>query len=134
MEQVETTRAKHFLCVDWGANRCGLAVADSETKIATGIGDVETGQLIKRTKALNEEFNFFCVIVGRASHGSFQGNRKIEALKKELEEIGLKVETEEEFFSTKQAQKNLMQTGEKRISKNDNVESARIILQSWLDK
>jgi RNase H-fold protein (predicted Holliday junction resolvase) len=38
------------------------------------------------------------------------------------------------MFTTKMAQENIKKRGEKNISKMDDQEAARIILQSWLDK
>jgi len=134
MSEKESTKPECFLCVDWGASRCGLAVADSETRIATGVEEVETNKLIERIKQLNEERIFSKVIVGKASHGGFGDEEKTRSLEEALEKLDLQVEFEEEFFSTKQAQQNLAETGKRGISKNDNVESARIILQSWLDR
>ena len=130
----ETTKPECFLCVDWGASRCGLAVADSETRIATGVEEVEKENLIERIEQLNEERIFSKVIIGEASHEGFKKGQKTKYLEEDLKKLGLEVEFEEEFFSTKQAQQNLAQIGKKRISKNDNIESARIILQSWLDR
>jgi len=38
------------------------------------------------------------------------------------------------MFSTKMAQANLLEKGMKNVGKFDDQESAKIILQSWLDK
>lgn len=133
MSGEEAKKPEYFLCIDWGASRCGLAVADTETRIATGVEEVETGDLIEKIRQLNKERIFSKVIIGKASHDGFKTGGKTNSLEEGLKKLGLQVEFEEEFFSTKQAQQNLVATGKKGISKKDNVESARIILQSWLD-
>jgi len=46
----------------------------------------------------------------------------------------MEVEYQNEMFTTKIAQANLMEKGIKSIKKYDDMEAARIILQSWLDK
>jgi RNase H-fold protein (predicted Holliday junction resolvase) len=46
----------------------------------------------------------------------------------------MKIEYQEEMFTTKQAQRNLIEKGVKGIKKFDDQEAARIILQGWLDK
>lgn len=125
---------KYFLGIDWGAKRTGLAIADNETKIATGLTEIKSEKLLQKIKQLNEQYNFSQVIVGRASHPAFKGKKDIDILAKDLARLGLAVELEEEFFSTKLAQQNLVQAQKKGISKMDNVEAARIILQSWMDK
>jgi RNase H-fold protein (predicted Holliday junction resolvase) len=38
------------------------------------------------------------------------------------------------MFTTKMAQFNLRERGMKHVSKHDDVEAARIILQAWLEK
>jgi RNase H-fold protein (predicted Holliday junction resolvase) len=38
-----------------------------------------------------------------------------------------------EMFTTKIAQARLIERGEKKVSKRDDAEAARIILQEWLD-
>lgn len=125
---------RYYLGIDWGAKKTGLAIADNETKIATGFVEVESEKLLRRIKRLNEEYNFSQVIIGRASHQAFREEKNIEVLARDLVKLGFTVELEEEFFSTKLAQQNLAQTQKKGISKIDNIEAARIILQSWMDK
>ncbi|MEA2006567.1 MAG: RuvX/YqgF family protein [Patescibacteria group bacterium] len=134
MTTEEEIKPECFLCVDWGASRCGLAVADSETRIATGVEEVKTSGLFERIKQLNEERIFSKVIIGKTSHDGFSDGKKTKSIEEDLKKLDLQVEFEEEFFSTKQAWQNLADTGKRGISKSDNIESARIILQSWLDR
>jgi RNase H-fold protein (predicted Holliday junction resolvase) len=54
-------------------------------------------------------------------------------LSQNLKNLGVDVEYEEEMFTTKMAENNLKERGEKNIQKYDDQEAARIILQSWLD-
>ncbi len=51
----------------------------------------------------------------------------------EIKKIGREVFLAEEMLSTKMAQQNLLEGGRKMVSKKDNGESAKIILQGWLD-
>jgi len=44
------------------------------------------------------------------------------------------VEYQNEMFTTKMAQANLIERGEKGVSQHDDEEAARIILQEWLDR
>lgn len=41
---------------------------------------------------------------------------------------------QDEMFTTKMAQQNLIERGVKHVSKHYDEEAARIILQEWLDK
>jgi RNase H-fold protein (predicted Holliday junction resolvase) len=41
---------------------------------------------------------------------------------------------QDEMFTTKMAQANLIERGEKHVGRHDDAEAARIILQSYMDK
>jgi RNase H-fold protein (predicted Holliday junction resolvase) len=119
---------KHFLGVDWGESKCGLALADSENKLALGLKEVQQKELINEIKNIGKEFFIKRIILGEVSNKLF--DQDILA----LENLKIEISLENEKFSTLLAQKNLAETNKKKISKNDNVESARIILQTWLDR
>ena len=46
----------------------------------------------------------------------------------------IRIEYQNEMFTTKMAQANLIERGVKHVSLHDDEEAARIILQEWLDK
>lgn len=120
----------YYLGVDWGTQNVGLAIADGEIKIASRIGEVSRSKIKEKINQLKDKHNFAQVILGIN-----EANRKrIEKLKKEVESIGLKVELENEDFSTRLAHSNLKDAEKKQISKKDDSEAARIVLQSWLDR
>jgi RNase H-fold protein (predicted Holliday junction resolvase) len=125
---VEKQDNKYFLGIDWGESRCGLALADEENKIASGLEDVKRNDLRDKVFSLKKRFQIEGVIIGKVDSKRFDQDIKI------LEALDLKVSLENEKFSTLLAQKNLAEANKKRISKNDNIESARIILQAWLDR
>lgn len=118
----------YFLGIDWGESRCGLALADEENKIASGLEDVKRNDLRDKVFGLKKRFQIESVVIGKVDSKRFDQDIKI------LEALGLKVSLGNEKFSTLLAQKNLAEANKKRISKNDNIESARIILQAWLDR
>ena len=119
---------KYFLGIDWGESRCGLSLADKENKIASGLEDINRSDLKNKIFDFNKKLPIKGVIIGEVNNKNF--DQDVEKLK----ELGLEVFFENEKFSTLLAQRNLMQAGKKKISKNDNIESARIILQTWLDR
>ena len=129
-----TSSIQYYLGVDWGEARTGLAIADSETRIATGLEEVPSNELEGKIVAFSQKQEIAKIIVGVATHGGFHGKKTFNMFVEKLKSLNFDVELQEEFFSTKMAQQNLAQTGQKGISKMDNVESARIILQSWMDK
>lgn len=138
----------YYLGIDWGLNRTGLAIADDELQIATALGEVETVGLIERIKELQLEYNFREFIFGGLKFGDIfnsadeniknqlKSDQQVgkEKCLKDLKKLGIEITIAEEMFSTKMAQQNLLEGEKKKVSKQDNGEAAKIILQGWLDK
>lgn len=138
-----------YLGIDYGRAKIGLAIADSETWMAFSYGMLENDKkLLQKLAEIIEKENVSKVIIGVASYiypvksrragaPSAQFNRVNPGeklgnfLKKKLK---VEVEYQEEMFTTREAQRNLIEKGVKGIKKYDDQEAARIILQAWLDK
>jgi len=114
------------LGVDFGKAKIGLAIADSETKIAFGYGILKNSREVFREigEIIGKE-RIDKVIVGG------EGENFGELLEKRLK---VPVEIQSEIFSTQLAERLIKEKGMKKIKKYDDQEAARIILQSWLDK
>ena len=129
----------YYLGIDWGLNKTGLAIADDELRIATVLGEVETVSLTGEIEELQKEYDFSKIIFGGLEFNEQFGgdNSNVHNQKKacldEIKKIGIEVEIAEEMLSTKMAQQNLLEGGKKMVSKQDNGEAAKIILQGWLD-
>ncbi len=131
----------YYIGIDWGLNRTGLAIADDELRIATVLGEVETFDLINRLKELLTEYDDnVAIIFGYLNQsGQFAGKehdaieRQKNKLLTEIKDLGVEVFLTEEMLSTKMAQRNLLESGRKMVAKKDNGESAKVILQGWLD-
>lgn len=126
-----------YLGIDFGKTKIGLAMADSETKIAFGYGTIENNKkLLENLAEIIAKENIEKIIIGLPSHTLKNKEKSAEkALGKLLRNnIGVTIEYAEEMFTTKMAQANLKETGLKNIGKIDDKEAARIILQSWMDK
>lgn len=127
---------KKYLCLDYGTSKIGLAVADSETKIAFAYGTIETGNFLASLGEIIKKENIDSIVVGELKNAG-EGNKSFEAQeigKKIEKELNIEVSYQEEMFSTKMAENNLRERGTKQIKEFDNQEAARIILQSWLDR
>ena len=130
----------YYIGIDWGLNRTGLAIADDELKIATVLGEVETNNLIEKIKELQLEYDFSKVVFGNLSQSGQFASKEDDIIKEQknklltkIKDLGVEVILAEEMLSTKMAQQNLLERGQKMVSKKDNGESAKIILQGWLD-
>lgn len=132
-----TNKIKHFLGIDFGAAKVGLSLADGETKLAFSYKTIKNDKniLIELGEIISKE-NVATVIIGIPSYIiKTQEEYDQKSLGKLLESnTGVKVYYAEEMFTSKMAQINLREKGEKMVGKNDDKEAARIILQSWLDK
>ena len=126
---------KYILGIDWGKKRCGIAFADTETLIASGFGECKQEDLITRVNEIAEKMEIQEIVIGFSYiTQNDQQNESIQKAANQLSKEGYSVIKEEETFSTKMAQRHLIEAEKKQVSQNDNVESARIILQGWLDK
>ncbi len=127
---------EHFLGIDYGKKNVGIALADAEMRIAFGYGAfLNDKNLIQKIAELIAEKNVKNVIIGIPTYINksavvYESEKFGETLEKNL---GVKVSYQNEMFTTKIAQANLIEKGVKGIKKHDDQEAARIILQEWLD-
>lgn len=122
----------YYLGIDWGKNKVGIAVADKETLIATGYKKVLEENLLEEILFFNSKNKVEKVIIG--INENVKNQPKFREILKDFIKNRIRIEFEDENFSTKMAQKNIMEFKEKNLAEIDDEESARIILQSWLDK
>ena len=127
----------YYLGIDWGKSLCGIAIADNENKVASCYGEFSTDMCLQKLSEMKEEFEVEKVVVGitNSQGNKFSSNSKlIDEFVEKIKKNGFEVELEEEFFTTQMAQRNISEFRKKGISKKDNAESARLILQGWLDR
>lgn len=125
-----------ILGLDFGEAKIGVAIADEETRMAFAFDTfANDGEFLKNLEEIIRCENVKMMVVGVPT---FKVNDEIHAAKKFGERIAkatrVKVEYEEEMFTTKMAQDNIKKRGGRNIAASDDQEAARIILQSWLDK
>jgi len=131
-----STKIKYFLGVDYGESKIGLAIADSETRIAFAYGTLKNDkELLQNILASIKKENIKTVVIGVPKR---TGDKKIiyagEKLGKTLMEKEISVIYQDEIYSTKIARENLKEKGSRDINRFDDAESARIILDSFLGK
>ncbi len=127
----------NYLGIDWGAANIGVALAHAETGVALPYATLANdGDLIRRLGDIIASEDIGTIVIGipeyahRAKEES--GGEKL-GLALSVG-FGVAVEYQNEMFTTKMAQANLIERGEKGVSKHDDAEAARIILQEWLDR
>ncbi len=118
---------KRSLGIDYGRARIGLAIADSEMRIASAYGVLDNDKyLLQKLAAIIEKEEITQAIIGKTDSAKKLADFITEKLK-------IEVEYQNEMFTTKLAHQNLKEKGMKGIKRFDDQEAARIILQSWLD-
>ena len=144
------TEEKYYLGVDFGMSKLGLALAENITKIAFAYSRLQNDKsLLEKIAQIIKEKNISKVIIGIPWKSGFKVNykdknslakynaveNKVRKLGKAIQNIFPKIEIiyQNEMFTTKMAQANLKAKKAKNVSKEDDQEAARIILQSWLD-
>ncbi len=140
IDSQNSAKINHCLGIDFGTAKIGLALADTETKIAFAYAAIKNDKdFLQKLAEIIEKENVKKIILGKSGKlggsGLVQKSFNIEKIGERIEkELGIPVAYQEEMFTTKMAQDNLKKKGAKNIQKYDDREAARIILQSWLDK
>lgn len=132
-----STETSHFLGVDFGKAKIGLALADSETRMAFAYDTLKNDkEFLSKLGAIIEQENVKTIVMGVTRFGgdSKNADEKIEFGEMIERKLGIAVMFEDEMFTTKMAQENIKMRGGRDIAKTDDKEAARIILQSWLDR
>ena len=136
----------HYLGIDYGKSKVGLAIGDSETRMAFQYGTLENDKnLLQKLAEIIEKENIEKVIIGASSGPTARPKRECLPAGRQADgprslgnrvskSMKVEVEYQDEMFTTKQAYRNLIEKGVKGIKKYDDQEAARIILQAWLDK
>jgi putative Holliday junction resolvase len=124
-----------FLGIDYGVKRIGLAVADTETKIArplATVGEVQLEEIIKR------EGPFEAVVVGLPRGLDGQDTAQTLAVRRFTDDTlwrDLRIDPvfQDEAGTSAVAEDRLIESGKKYTKADIDAEAASIILQDYLD-
>ena len=124
--------------IDFGTAKIGLALADTETRIAFVYATLKNdGNFLADLAKIIEQERIETIVIGVPNY--LHHEKKETAGEKLGEMIGkafprVRIEYQNEMFTTKSAQDNLIAKGLKNVGKHDDAEAAKIILQEWLEK
>ena len=136
IDHQNSSEISQIMGVDFGRSKVGLALADLETKMAFAYEMIENNkELLRKLAEIVAKENIKKAVIGIPS---YKNGETIEGEARKLGEflqnnMNVEVFYQNEMFTSKMAQTNLREGGFKNISKADDQESARIILQEWLD-
>lgn len=134
---MDKDKSKNFLGIDWGSVKVGIALAHEETRVALAYATLENNkELLLRLGEIITAEHIGTVVIGIPSYINREEVEYAgEKLGRLLEQrFSVLVEYQNEMFTTKMAQANLIERGEKGVSRHDDEEAARIILQEWLER
>jgi len=129
---IMSNKLEKYLGIDWGEKRIGLALGDSETKIATPYKIVSNIDEIKKV-IKDEEIDV--VVVGKPlkmqNEKLKMQNEFLDFLALLKKKLNVPVETVDERLSSKAA--DVLPGSKKEKAARDEV-AAMLVLQSYLDK
>lgn len=137
------TKDMHYLGIDYGTKRIGLAFSDEGGSVAFPHSVISADRdAISKICALVKEREVAGVVIGESRNYAGEHNavmEDIEQFKKDLEELcGVPVEYEQELLSSAMAARQFAPEEKSRKANpthaNLDAAAAAIILQSYLDK
>jgi len=127
------------LGLDLGRKRIGVALGDTDNKIAIGLPTLKNDSIIwKNLKEIIDKENIKKLIIGLpktigGKHGE-QADYTCQWGKKAITILGLTIEYIDERLSSKMARDSLATVGNSLTKENIDQASAVLILYSYLDK
>jgi putative Holliday junction resolvase len=131
------------LGIDHGSKRIGLAVSDPDGTVALPVGTLESRGLERDLAAIRqviEARQVERIVVGLPIHMDGRAGRQAEAARAFAErlaqELGLPVDTLDERWTTKEAERTLRATGRKGKKKRAVIDSvaATLLLRTYLER
>ncbi len=127
-----------ILGIDYGSKRVGLALGDTDSKVASPWGVVPNEgalALVARLKDIVDRDQVTTVVVGipRPLHDTSAENEQVRAVRtfiESLKGLGVEVVEADETLTSRLAAKQALEAGERE--KRDDL-AAAAILQTWLD-
>lgn len=124
---------KFILGIDWGANKIGLAIADSHNNLATPLKTVKN---LEEVLAVIKAEHIEVLVVGKPVTLSGKVDKFTNGFSSFVAKLaratGQDINYVDERLTSKAAQKMQLPAGKKEKVREDAV-AAMLILQSWLD-
>jgi putative Holliday junction resolvase len=128
-----------LLGIDYGERKIGVALGDTETRVASPWVIIENqghGEVIKQIKLICEREGVERVVLGipKMLRDTSDENEQIRSIRRfadDLRKENIPVDEENEVFTSAQAQQYMRETGYKG---EDDDTAAAIMLQTYLDR
>jgi len=126
------------LGIDYGTKRIGVAIGDSEAKVAVPLATLEMKNVkLKMQNVVSEivrimkEEDIELVVMGQGGKGSMEA--KVREFAQRLRKF-VPVEIVDEHFTTVQVERAMKGYGKARKGIDKDAAAAALILQGWLDR
>jgi putative holliday junction resolvase len=131
-----------IMAIDFGTVRMGIAVTDPLKIIANGLDTIAAKNIIPFLEEYLKKEEVDCIVVGNpGSNGRGGGITKLAddfCEKIKLKFPSLKIDRIDEFYTSKLAERTIIQSGINKTARKDkslvDKISATIILQNYLDR
>lgn len=121
-----------LLGIDYGTKRVGIAIGDTESRVAVPFMVVDSSQsTVHSIEKMVKDEGIGLVIMGQGGRGRMEA--KVQEFAKKLREF-VRVEIVDEHFTTVQVERAIKEYGKARKGVDIDAAAAAIILQSYLDK
>ena len=120
-----------ILGIDYGTKRIGIAIGDTEGKVAVPFCVVDSSQAtVHRIVEIVKREQVELVVVGQGGKGPME--KKVQNFVAQLRKL-VSVEIVDEHFTTAQVEKVMKGYGKARKGIDKDSAAAALILQGWLD-
>lgn len=132
-----------ILGIDYGLKRTGIAVTDPLQIIASSLDTVATEELMDFLKKYTAEEEVEAIIFGEPLHKDGNPTHVAKAIYKFIKKVNkvfpdLKVELQDERYSSSDAKKIILNSGAKKKKRRDKAlvdkVSAALILDEWMQQ
>ncbi len=127
---------QNYLGLDFGTTNIGIALAHFETKVALPYCTLKNDEtILKKIGEIISKEDIGTIVIGIPTY-TIAPAKEYEAKifgDTLLQHFPVKIVYQDEMFTTQMAEKNLIKQGIKHVSKNNDEEASRIILQEWID-
>ena len=130
------------MALDYGTKRIGVAVSDPLGITAQPVGKILRRNIQADLKEIQErvrEYNVRVLVVGLPRRTDGTEGPEAKAVRDFIEKLGkvldIEIDTWDEWFTTREAQRVLIEAGVRRERRKDAVDSmaASLILQGWME-
>lgn len=132
-----------ILGIDYGLKRTGIATTDPLQIIASSLDTVATDELMDFLKKYTEQEEVEAIIFGEPLHKDGNPTHVAKAIYKFIKKVNkefpnLKVELQDERYSSAEAKKVIFNSGAKKKKRRDKAlvdkVSAALILEEWMQQ